>query len=147
LLYVWKESGRYHITAQVRDEEGHLVVEVEDNHWRTTSYAGDKNYDDTALEVKDSKGRIILQLSLMPDCAAIQARMMSGYGQEVEMSALNPGGLADVGIRPNNEHPLKEPIRPIFRYPSKQRWEQHTSTVENDCLGAIQPKASSWIYK
>ena len=69
-----KERG-HDVTATIRDEEGHIAVAINDNQWEGFFADWDKNYTKNALEVRDSKDRVIFQLGLFAKCTVLQMRL------------------------------------------------------------------------
>jgi hypothetical protein len=57
----WVNNKKINLKGIVRDREGNIVFEINGLDWKNWS-GKDFNYDDTGLEVKDSKGNIVFQL-------------------------------------------------------------------------------------
>lgn len=139
-IYVWKESSRYHVGGAIRDEQGNLVLQIMDNKWRIfPSFTSDKNYNNTALEVKDNRGRIVFQIAFLSSCVALQARLISGYGQEIEIYSSDPSEPAHIGFPRTQENPPPMYlIRPIFEYPSNEKLGKMTVMGQGlNCEGRI----------
>jgi hypothetical protein len=62
------------VSTQLRDENDKLVAELEKNEWKVTMppTTWDRNYTDNSLEVKDARGDVILQVSVLPGIVRIQ---------------------------------------------------------------------------
>jgi hypothetical protein len=55
------------ISTVMRDRFGNKVVEIERNHWKVyPPYCSDKNYTESALEILDNSGHVLLQLKIFP---------------------------------------------------------------------------------
>jgi hypothetical protein len=66
----------------------------------------DKNYTDDSLEVKDGRGRVVLQVRMLPD--------------RVEFQAEYPDG--DTGLLEDGFYSKEDGITPMFKYPSSDYW-------------------------
>jgi hypothetical protein len=141
-VFVWRRSGLYHISATIRDEDGKMVLQINDNHWSIGNYpVWDKNYNDNALEVKDAKGRVVFQIILLPDTVRFQARILNGYGQECEYRSEGNGLGAEIDISPNSNKPINKPIKPLFKYPSRDNWGLLSAPIGPVYLSKIYPTA------
>jgi len=145
-LVIWIGDGRLKVSAQIRNSRGELVAEIIGNEWKLRKdNLWDRNYDKNALEVRDAKGDVILQIVLQEDYIQFAAKMYSqdgaGFGigsttftQEdirrheegsVKIVAASDGPkevmVGDVTgvleVRPPGQ-PVVLMIEPIFRYPS-----------------------------
>lgn len=102
-------------------------MEINDNEWRVSSAAWEKNYTDDALEVKDSMGKIVFQLRLLKDKAQFQAEWWDEYGNGIRLVQVpDPGSSLDdkrgfeIFKMTPTFHPDEPKIQPIFKYPSKK---------------------------
>lgn len=145
-LVISIEKGRLKLSTQIRDTHGELVAEIIGNEWKLRKEnLWDRNYDKNALEVRDAKGDVVLQVALKEDYVQFAAKMYSrdraGFGigsatftqediRRHEEGSLKIVAAADgpkevkVGdvtgvleVRPSS-HPLELVIEPMFRYPS-----------------------------
>ena len=147
-LVIWIEDKQLKVSIQIRDSHGELIAEVIGNEWRLREdNLWDRNYDENALEVRNTEGDITLQIILEENYIQFAAKMYSqngtGFGigsktltQEDIMSIdeddesimtiaasdspkeLVVGEVIGVlEVRPSG-HPLELLIEPIFRYPS-----------------------------
>jgi len=66
----------------------------------------DKNYADDLLEVKDGRGRVVLQIRLLPDVVQLQ----------VEWADRNFTVMED------RKYTEEDGITPVFKYPSDEHW-------------------------
>jgi hypothetical protein len=60
------------VSALFIDDSGKIIAEISRNEWKLSSQNWDRNYSDNALEVKEPKGHIILQVRLLPDRLQLQ---------------------------------------------------------------------------
>jgi len=145
-LVISIERGRLKVSTKIRDTHGELVAEIIGNEWKLRNQnLWDRNYDKNALEVRDGKGDVVLQIVLKEDYVQFAAKMYSrdgaGFGMGSAMFAQEDirrreeGSLKIVAasdgpnevkvgditgvleVRPPG-HPLELVIEPIFRYPS-----------------------------
>jgi len=113
------------VTTPIRDHDGHLVVDINKNHWIVyPPYCADKNYTKNALEVLDSRGHVVLQIVILRDRVQIQGEWFDDTGRGVQ---LIKAPAPDNGAFFNRENwksggTSTELIPPIFLYPSKQHW-------------------------
>lgn len=124
------EKGPHGIefSTVVRDRQGHQVVKVEKNHWEVNPLASvDKNYTDDTLEVLDAGGHVVLQIRLLGDTAQLQGEWHNEFGRGVQAATCRaPYGLGGCIQNFNKDwvpsEELKNPIEPLFAYPSKEHW-------------------------
>ena len=145
-LVIWIEDGRLKVSTQIRDCHGELIAEIIGNDWKLRKdNLWDRNYDKNALEVRDAKGDVILQIVLQEDYIQFAAKMYSrngdGFGigtetftqedirrheeKSLKIVAASDGPkevtVGDVTgvmeVRPPGQS-LMLMIEPIFRYPS-----------------------------
>jgi hypothetical protein len=71
LIRVESIGGALKVSAQVRDQAGNLIVELNRNEWKVAPAPNlwDRNYTGQALEVIDSRGTVVLQVRLVSDDA------------------------------------------------------------------------------
>jgi hypothetical protein len=96
-------------STTVRDSRQNLIVEITDNRWRVSpekANCWDKNYTKDSLEVKDGRGRVVLQVRLFPDRVQFQ----------VEWPQVGGGVVWD------NKSSKETGIVPRFKYPSEDYW-------------------------
>ena len=102
-----------------------MVVELIHNEWTTASnpQAWDRNYNDNTLEVKNSAGRIALQVRLLPDRVQLQGEWWDGaqgYRMVASDNPLLPGGFIVLFGNNGSGRPEDPPfVKPLFVYPSK----------------------------
>lgn len=146
-LTIWHENGELKVSTKIRDENGYLIAEIVGNEWRLKEdNLWDRNYNQHALEVKNAKGNVVLQIVLEEDYIQFAAKMYSATGQgfaigsttiteedmekhakgeQVWIAAAGHSGMLGVGdktgvleVRPPG-HTLELVIEPIFMYPSE----------------------------
>lgn len=118
LLSVRIENGKLLINTIIYDEYGNIVAVLEDNQWKVNenSYF-DRNYNDSAIEVKNKKGRIVLQVVNFGDVIHFAGVFHAKDGHVVSFMPLDDMTSA-IEIRGSEEELLLE-IKPIFTYPSE----------------------------
>jgi hypothetical protein len=101
------------LSTTVRDRAGNLVVEIVDNRWTVSpskTNCWDKNYTDDSLEVKDGRGRVVLQVRLLPDRVQLQGEWPNETGKNL--------------ITEQGQYDERTGIAPRFKYPSEDYWGQ-----------------------
>jgi len=117
-IKISKERGVLKISTKITGRDG-LVAEIENNEWKVNPQElFDRNYNKTALEVRDKDGDIVLQTRLFNDRIQFQGKFYDRNGNGVAI-----GGRKDMGggiiERTGLAHPsLEYVIEPIFKYPS-----------------------------
>ena len=78
------ERGKHgmEISTPVLDRSGKKIANIEKNHWTVVAQPEiwDKNYTDNALEIKDSRGEVVLQLRFLPDRLQIAVEWRDQFG-------------------------------------------------------------------
>jgi hypothetical protein len=119
------------LTTELKDKNGKVIVTIERNHWTVNRDQGivwDKNYSDDALEVKDGRGKVVLQVRALPDRIQVLGEWHSESGD---------GWRITQDTEADGEHTLIMPlccfyddppysIVPIFKYPSSEHWGEFT---------------------
>jgi hypothetical protein len=104
--------GNIQFSTVIRDKTGNLVVEVKKNRWEVSNSkqaCWDKNYTDDALEVKDGRGRVVLQVQLLPNGVRLQGEWHDEHGQL--MATFTDDRFTE-----------DDGIAPLFKYPSSDYW-------------------------
>jgi hypothetical protein len=115
-------DGEAKVSAQMLDREGHLIAELVRNEWKVAPppNAWDRNYSDEALEVRDARGMVVLQVKALKDRVQLQGLWWIDMGPPNGIRQLtvreNPEGGAQFIISPEDASP--PPIVPMFEYPS-----------------------------
>jgi hypothetical protein len=120
-----KIDGKLRVSAQIATDEGNLLVELIRNDCKVAPAPGtwDKNDDDNALEVKNPKGIIVLQVVLLPDRVQIQGiwptefNGESGWYVAIKQNPLGQDGAQYNFLNPHSKQPWPR-ITPLFKYPS-----------------------------
>jgi hypothetical protein len=122
-------DGNIKVSTSVTNTEGVVIAEVIQNEWKVAPPPGtwDKNYDDNALEVKDPKGRIVLQVRLLPDRVQMQGAWPLGpewkaSGASSVIVRADPEGTgAQIVLFPFDPKAdvVWPEIKPLFQYPSE----------------------------
>lgn len=111
------------ISTPIRDRQGHLIADIERNHWTVAPNPAcwDKNYTKNALEVKDGGGHVVFQAILLPDRVILQGEWNNEFGKGVR---LNKSALS-FWLTPEKDSQLEQEIKPIFKYPSSEHWGEY----------------------
>lgn len=112
-------NGAAKVSTAVNDENGSKIAEIIRNEWKVSPPPNtwDKNYNNSALEVKNNRGDIVLQIKVLPDRIQVQGKwMISKYKGIALIKAPNGGALIEV-ITPQRPY-FADKIEPIFKYPS-----------------------------
>jgi hypothetical protein len=115
------------ISTPVLDRSGKKIANIDKNHWTVLNQPEiwDKNYSDNALEIKDSRGEVVLQLRYLPDRLQIAAEWRDQFGRGQEWAKCGaPGKPATGCVIPwgdaRTELQNEVAIEPIFQYPSSE---------------------------
>lgn len=145
-LAIRLENGELKVSTKIRNKNGQLVAEIIGNEWKLKKEKlWDRNYNRSALEVKDEQGDVVLQVLMKEDYIQFAAKMYSsdGYGfaigskefTEEDMRRHTRGeskilatqdGPREVKVgditaaleKSPPGYPLELFIEPIFKYPS-----------------------------
>jgi len=127
-LRIERGKNGMEISTPVLDRSGKKIANIEKNHWVVVAQPEiwDKNYTHNALEIKDSRGEVVLQLRFLPDRLQIAAewRDQFGRGQEWAKCSAAPDKPKSGCVIPwgdaRTELQNEVPIEPIFQYPSSK---------------------------
>ena len=116
-------DGKIKFSTKITDANGDLIAEIIRNEWKVSAIgrAWDHNYSDDALEVKDSKGRVVLQVRAMPDRIQIQGAWYidmeppNGIRRAIIWKDKTQSG-AQIVFVPRDAENIPS-IPPIFKYP------------------------------
>jgi len=112
VVNVKRVNNQLLLSTTVRDQAGNLVVQIVENRWTVSpvkTNCWDKNYTQDSLEVKDGRGRVVLQVRVLPHTLQIQGEWPL------------PGGNHTL-VAENDQYTDLEGIVPRFRYPSEEHW-------------------------
>ena len=85
-------DGKMKVSTRVVDGSGNLIAEITRNEWKVSPIqAFDRNYSDDALEVKDSRGLVILQVRALSDRIQVQGAWWIDMGP--------PNGIRRLWVR------------------------------------------------
>jgi hypothetical protein len=118
-LLVELVDGKAKISSEIRAENGDVIARIVRNQWQAIQpKILDRNYNDDSLEVINSKGRIVLQIRVLPDTIQIQGEWWgaNGYGDRVLKTS--QGGVQIIGLS-RDSNPDEPAIQPMFLYPSE----------------------------
>jgi hypothetical protein len=114
------------VSTKIRNDLGNLIAELQQNEWKVAPppTTWDRNYTNDALEVRDEKGRIVLQIRVLENIVQTQGAWWVDLGVNGRRRMIikeNPPdqhhhGAQIIFVEPGNEWPE---IEPIFRYPSE----------------------------
>lgn len=113
--------GRVLVSVVVRDQVGNVVAELVQNEWKVNPAGSwDRNYSNNALEVRDPRGDVVLQVRLVENRAHLQAKLFNREGNGFVVRAAGPGeGSGGIlAFSPAAERD-RLTIPPLFRYPSE----------------------------
>lgn len=116
------ECGRPLVTARFIDPSGVVLADIDRNEWKVNQGAAfDRKFDDRALEVKDSRGDIAIQVEALDDRVRLQARLFGrdGTGVYLGEDPARPGGGALMEITGFANQTLEFKLQPLIRYPSE----------------------------
>jgi hypothetical protein len=119
-LKVEAVDGVVKVSTAVRDENGKNVAEIIRNEWKVSPPPNtwDRNYNNNSLEVKDGRGDIVLQVSVLSDRVRVQGKWRTGKysGISFVKSPAGDGALMDT-LGPGKGE-FSTNIKPMFKYPS-----------------------------
>ena len=97
-------------------------MELDKNRWEITDEAGDRNFTDTAFEVKDKADHVVLQVWLSGSKAGpivhVQGEWWTTEGRGLRVTEEADGGFVSFPTT-NSQQYLEHLIKPMFRYPSR----------------------------
>lgn len=138
-LRIEKGDTELELTTTVRGRKGEVVATIEKNRWTVyPPFCLDKNYTKDSLEVKDSRGHIVLQVRILPDRIQLEGEWNDEYGKGMRMIQSpyeeatkdhpGPGGLFISWDNPQqaevHDTTPNEEIKPWFQYPSFEHWAE-----------------------
>lgn len=121
LLSLEIDNGKLLVSANIYDETGKIVAILEENQWQVNkNNYFDRNYNDTAIEVKNQKGRVVLQVVNFGDVVHFAGVFHTKDGHVVSMLPSGESSSA-IEIR-GSERELTLDINSIFEYPSESNF-------------------------
>lgn len=116
LISLKNEHGKLLISFKIRDENGSLIAELVDNEWKLNkNLIFDRNYTDQALEVRDSAGKVVLQIFNHGSVIQLAGVFRSKDGRILKIIP-NPDGAG--GALFDRKADSAYEITAIFKYPS-----------------------------
>jgi len=123
------DAGDVIINTTVTDRNGNLIVEIINNEWRVSNEAWEKNYTKNALEVKDSRGRIVLQVRLFTSSIELQGEWWDEDGNGARIVEAPEKSTGAYFIKMSKQyHPDEPAIKEIFKYPSRNYFGQYANS-------------------
>jgi len=120
-------DGVVKVSAHMLDREGHLIAELVRNEWKVAPppRTWDRNYTGDALEVRDDRGLVVLQVRELKDRVQLQGLWWIDMGppngiRQLTVRETPEGGEAQFIISPEDASP--PPIVPMFTYPSDRHF-------------------------
>ena len=131
-IEVEKGSDGMIVSLPVRDIQGHLVAEISKNHWKVyPAFTSDKNFDESSLEVKDTGGHVVLQITLFDDKVQVAGEFydQNGRGKRLSENRLRGSDLTPLD---NTQERVQyaNTLAPMFLYPSITHLGQHSSRTQ-----------------
>lgn len=85
---VESSDGNIKVSTRITDSDGNLIAKIVRNEWKVfPGRSWDRNYSDDALEVRDSRGLVVLQVRTYPDRIQIQGARWVDMGLNGRMQA------------------------------------------------------------
>ena len=110
---VWMQNSELQMSMIIRNKEGSIKTYINGNDWIVyPALISDRNFDPHAIEVIDKNGEVILQVQLVNNCIKLGFVMTYENGSKLQF-----GNNAMETVNENEN--FKNPIKPIFVYPSK----------------------------
>lgn len=111
---VWIENGELKVNLTLRDRGGSIVTKIVANEWQVNpNLIFDKNFDDTAFEIVDVKGDVVLQLVFDGTSVQFCGKFYLPDGRRTGI------GNNVIEIRLPGEQ-MQLTFTPIFKYPSSE---------------------------
>ncbi|MFH1101385.1 MAG: hypothetical protein V1726_05050 [Methanobacteriota archaeon] len=115
---IWIENGKLKISTILRNENGEIVAELKANEWQVNpNLIFDRNFDDTAIEVINTKGDVVLQADLVERCVKFVGYFYREDGWQIAVGPSETGG-GYIELRPPGEE-IQMNFDKIFQYPSE----------------------------
>jgi hypothetical protein len=114
-LWLWRCKRQMLVSAKLKNADGDLVAEVTNNEWSLQARPAifDRNYTDNILEIRDTKGRVSLQLMELGDTVYVAGRFICSHDRSTY--TILPDGFLE--MRPYGI-PISREIPPVCEYPS-----------------------------
>lgn len=122
-------NNKISVNTSLLDEKGNLIAEMQDNEWLVNrNFSIDRNFDNTALEVKDNSGDVIFQIEIVKNIVYLKGKFMRPDGFIAMAASKKTHSGRERGYHLVFKPPKKEleprllnlvSIDPIFKYPSE----------------------------
>ena len=134
-------DGIVKVSTYITDDEGNLIAELVRNEWKVAPppRTWDRNYSKDALEVRDGKGAVILQVRAFSDQIQIQGiwRTSIGVNKNVRLMIWKDPAKdgAAIQIFPHNFIGGIPSIRPCLNILAIAIWEN--LRIRNECSASF----------
>jgi hypothetical protein len=119
-LTILKENGKLKTSVNIRNRDGELA-RIQNNNFRVNpsgAVSFDRNYNDSALEVQDKYGEIVLQIVYVnQNRIQLQGKFYDENGNGMALIEA-PDFRGALLIKRRNYSEFDAKIKPIFKYPS-----------------------------
>jgi hypothetical protein len=111
-------AGKINVSTEILDKSGMRVAKLDHNEWQIAVPPAiwDRNFTETALEVMDAGGRVVLQIRILADRIQILGEWWDRDGRGIRIAGNGNEVAVAILSRENDSPNLK--IEPMFRYPS-----------------------------
>jgi len=110
LLWITNKNGKLLVSANIFDEKGDLIAELRENEWQLNkALIFTRNYNDSALEVCKTDGKVVLQLVSIDNVINFLGILRCKNGAVFSVSRTEDGALIA---------PWELNIPKIFEYPA-----------------------------
>ena len=116
LIGIKIQNNKLFLSAVVRDSHGDLIAEIKDNEWslnRDNHF--DRNYSDSAIEIRDRAGRVVLQAVHFGDIINLRGILRCSDGSGWVLDSSDRQSMMSHFFAGKNP---REEIIPICNYPS-----------------------------
>jgi hypothetical protein len=126
LLSVKLVENKLQVSALIRNEDLDIEAQVVGNRWVKGDERCELNFTDQVFELRDSKGRVILQVVHFKEVISIQAILRSSDGIVYEVGNIRGGKPNDFGYQMwRADYTYNFEIEAVCNYPSQ--------LFQNDC--------------
>ncbi len=114
LVWLKLQDEKLLVSANFRDEKGDLIAELRENEWKLNKeLIFDRNYNESALEVRGQNGEVVLQVVNCGTVISFAGSLRCSNGRLVTLTSNESGkGVWDFYSPPRYK------IKTIFEYPS-----------------------------
>jgi hypothetical protein len=118
-ITIYEDRGQLKLSTKLKGKDG-LIAEIVDNKWKINpKESWDRNYNKSALEIKDSEGNIVLQVKLLKDRIQFQGKFYDKNGYENAIVGVEGKDWVRTSEPADNQSEFGYKIVPIFKYSSK----------------------------